>query len=276
MFYHVLVEIDDSSKKNKISYLYEADNQSLDDIKEDVLLPYSKEKQIYIDGRYIDYKKIRKLKVFKSMDSVDTLVNRAYNGLPSGVFAIYNRDDVMNSDYMFDITKESIKSLKCSSLNISNNTVEENEVVDNQKVFLVHGRDDGVKNEVARFIQTMGLEPVILHEQANNGNTLIEKIEENTNVGFGIILYTPCDIGGLSEDKLSPRARQNVIFEHGYLIGKLGRKKVAALVKPNVEHPSDISGIVYIPHDNHDGWKVSLARELKSAGYNIDMNKIFW
>lgn len=275
MFYHVLVEIDDSSKKNKILYLYEADNQSLDDIKEDILLPYSKEKQIYIDGRYIDYKKIRKLKVFKSMDSVDTLVNRAYDGLPSGFLAIYNREDVMNSEYMIDITKESLRSLKHSLLNVSYNIIERNEVLDNKKVFVVHGRDDGIKNEVARFIQTMGLEPIILHEQASNGNTLIEKIEENTDVGFGIILYTPCDVGGLSKDELKPRARQNVIFEHGYLIGKLGRKRVAALVKPNVEHPSDISGIVYIPHDNHDGWKVALARELKSAGYDIDMNKLF-
>lgn len=275
MFYHVLVEIDDSSKKNKVSYLYEADNHTLDDIKEDILLPYSKEQQIYIDGRYIDYKKIRKLKVFKSKDSVDILVSRAYDGLPSGFLAIYNRKDVMNSEYMIDITKENLKSLKFNSLNISNNAVEENEVVDNKKVFLVHGRDDGVKYEVARFLEKLELEPIILHEQANNGNTLIEKIEENTDVGFGIILYTPCDVGGLSSSSLKPRARQNVIFEHGYLIGKLGRKKVAALVKPDVEHPSDISGIVYIQHDEQDGWKIALARELKSAGYAIDMNKAF-
>lgn len=274
MFYHVLVEIDDSSKKNKVSYLYEADNQSLDDIEEDILLPYSNEKRIYIDGGYIGYSKIRKLKIFTSKEPVDEILRKAQNSLPSNFLVIYNRTDMMNDHRMTDITKEILKTLKPSSPNISNNMVEENNVIDNKKVFLVHGRDDGVKNEVARFIQNMGLEPIILHEQASNGNTLIEKIEENTDVGFGIILYTPCDFGGLSKDELKPRARQNVIFEHGYLIGKLGRKKVAALVKPNVEHPSDISGIVYITHDNHDGWKVSLARELRSAGYDIDASKL--
>lgn len=275
MFYHVLVEIDDSSKKNKVSYLYEADNQSLDDLKEDILLPYSNEERIYIDGGYIEYNKIRKLKVFTSKDPVDEILRKAQSSLPSNVLVFYGRTDMMNDRRMTDITKEILKTLRPNSSNVTNNVLKENNMIDNKKVFLVHGRDGEAKSEVARFIQMIGLEPIILHEQANNGSTLIEKIERNTDVGYGIILYTPCDVGGLSEDKLSPRARQNVIFEHGYLIGKLGRKKVVALVKPNVEHPSDISGIVYIPHDNHDGWKVALARELKSAGYNIDMNKLF-
>lgn len=275
MFYHVLVEIEDTSKKSKISYLYEFDNSYLDDINEYILFPYSKMENIYIDGRIVNYKDIRKLKVFESNKGIDHIVDIADSVTFGAGFSFpKSRSSVMNEKYMSDVTKELLKSLKSSFANISSNAIEENNVIDNKKVFLVHGRDDGVKNEVARFIQNMGLEPIILHEQANNGNTLIDKIEENTNVGFGIVLYTPCDIGGLSKDELKPRARQNVIFEHGYLMAKLGRKRVTALVKPNVEHPSDISGIVYITHDNHDGWKVSLARELKSAGYDIDMNKL--
>lgn len=147
--------------------------------------------------------------------------------------------------------------------------------IDKTKVFIVHGRDDLAKIEVARFVEKFGLEAVILHEQANGGKTIIEKIEEHTNVGYGIVLYTPCDIGGLNETELQPRARQNVVFEHGYLIGKLGRKNVCALVKGNIETPNDISGVVYISLDEHEGWHKKLVKELRAADYEIDADKLF-
>jgi hypothetical protein len=75
--------------------------------------------------------------------------------------------------------------------------------LDLTKVFIVHGHDDLLKNEVARFIEKLGLKAIILHEQASSGNTIIEKIEEHSNVGFGIVLYTPCDIGAKSEETLN-------------------------------------------------------------------------
>ncbi len=142
------------------------------------------------------------------------------------------------------------------------------------QVFIVHGQDDSTKTEVARFIEKLGFEPIILHEQANLGQTIIEKIEHHTNVGFGIVLYTPCDMGAKKGDEinLKGRARQNVVFEHGYLIGKIGRKNVSALVKGNVETPNDISGVVYIQMENE--WKINLAKELKSSGFSVDMNKV--
>ena len=94
---------------------------------------------------------------------------------------------------------------------------------DKSRVFIVHGHDDALKNEVARFVEKFGLKTIILHEQASSGNTIIEKIEEHSNVGFGIVLYTPCDVGAKSEKSpnLQLRARQNVVFEHGFLIGKI-------------------------------------------------------
>jgi predicted nucleotide-binding protein len=115
---------------------------------------------------------------------------------------------------------------------------------------------------------------IILHEQASSGDTIIEKIERNSNVGFGIVLYTPCDFGGKQQvNKIEkPRARQNVVFEHGYLIGKIGRKNVCALVKNSVEKPNDISGVVYVTMDNSNGWHIQVAKELKNSGYEIDMN----
>lgn len=145
---------------------------------------------------------------------------------------------------------------------------------DKPKVFIVHGKDNEVKLEVARFIEKMGFEPVILHEQASGGMTIIEKIEKYSDVGFGIILYTPCDIGCERDDEDSKkfRARQNVVFEHGYLIARLGRDNVCALVKQGVETPNDISGIVYVTFDSNGGWKISLAKEMKRSGYAVDLN----
>ncbi len=145
---------------------------------------------------------------------------------------------------------------------------------DKSQVFIVHGHDDLAKVETARFIEQLGFKPIILHEQASSGLTIIEKIENYSNVGFGVVLYTPCDIGAKkgNETELKYRARQNVVFEHGYLIGKIGRKNVAALVKGDVETPNDISGVVYISMDND--WKLDLAKELRNSGYPVDMNKV--
>lgn len=142
-----------------------------------------------------------------------------------------------------------------------------------RKVFIVHGRDNSSKQEVSRFISQLGLEPIILHEQANSGMTIIEKIERYSNeADFALVLYTPCDKGrGIHESHLPPkdRARQNVVFEHGYLMAKLGRENVCALVKNEIETPNDISGVVYVPLDELGGWKIAITTELKSCGYQI-------
>ncbi|NWA25751.1 nucleotide-binding protein [Pseudomonas gingeri] len=142
-----------------------------------------------------------------------------------------------------------------------------------RKVFIVHGRDDLAKYEVSRFIDNLGLEAIILHEQANAGLTIIEKIERYTNeADFALVLYTPCDQGrGYHEQKENPkdRARQNVVFEHGYLMAKLGRENVCALVKGKIETPNDISGVVYVPLDQAGAWQKEIVKELKACGYTI-------
>lgn len=147
--------------------------------------------------------------------------------------------------------------------------------VKSNKIFIVHGRDNESKLELARYLEKINLEPIILHEQVNRGKTIIEKIEEYTDVNYGVVLYTACDIGGLNDGKneLKERARQNVIFEHGLLIGKIGRNNVSALVKGNIEKPNDIAGVVYMDM-NSDSWKIDLAKELKHAGYEIDFNLV--
>lgn len=148
--------------------------------------------------------------------------------------------------------------------------------LDKSQVFIVHGHDEAAKTKTARFIERLGLKPIILHEQASGSKTVIEKIEAYSNVGFGIVLYTPCDIGAKNEENpnLKNRARQNVIFEHGFLIGKIGRENVCALVKDDIETPNDISGVVYVKMDDDDAWHLKIARELRNSGYEIDMNKL--
>ena len=142
-----------------------------------------------------------------------------------------------------------------------------------RKVFIVHGRDNEAKQEVVRFIEKLGLEAIILHEQASSGMTIIEKIEHYSNdADFALVLYTACDHGsGVHESNLPPknRARQNVVFEHGYLMAKLGRENVCSLVKGDIETPNDISGVVYVALDPSGAWKAEVAKELKACGYEV-------
>jgi predicted nucleotide-binding protein len=106
--------------------------------------------------------------------------------------------------------------------------------------------------------------------QANKGQTIIEKLEHHSEVSFAVVILTPDDVGGPKGGTTQARARQNVIAELFYFIGILGRSKVCALVKGEIEIPSDIGGVVYVPFDSHGGWKTKLLRELEAAGHTID------
>ena len=143
-----------------------------------------------------------------------------------------------------------------------------------RRVFLVHGHDEEAKESVARFLEKLQLEPVILQEQPNEGRTIIEKFEKNADVEYAIILLTPDDVGYPKDkpDETGSRARQNVILELGYFVGRLSRKRVCALCKGSVEIPSDYHGVLYLPMDDADGWKLKLAREIKQSGLSVDLN----
>lgn len=141
------------------------------------------------------------------------------------------------------------------------------------EIFVVHGHDKAAMESVARFLERLELQAVVLHEKPNEGRTLIEKFEAHSEVGFAVVLLTPDDVGGPVGGNSQSRARQNVILELGYFCGKLGRQRVCALKKGDVEVPSDFIGVVYETIDDAGAWKLKLARELKQAGYPIDMNK---
>lgn len=166
--------------------------------------------------------------------------------------------------YKMEKKKETVKKIS-----------EEKHAMSN-KVFIVHGHDELAVQEMARTLEKWGFKAIILHEQADMGLTIIEKIEKYTDVDYAVVLYTECDYGRAKEasvDDEKYRARQNVVFEHGYLISKLHRGHVCALVKGDVETPGDISGVVYVPMDDNGAWKMALAKNMKAAGINIDMDK---
>jgi predicted nucleotide-binding protein len=152
-------------------------------------------------------------------------------------------------------------------------TISEPQVFD-RKVFVVHGHDEGAREAIARFLERIGFEAIILHEQANQGRTVIEKVEVHGDVGFAVVLFTPDDEGAKTGEPLKSRARQNVVLELGYFIGRLGRERVCALKRGDVEIPSDFGGVVYAAFDDGGGWRQTLANELQAAGFEINWNQV--
>jgi predicted nucleotide-binding protein len=171
-----------------------------------------------------------------------------------------------------DLIPESIPSTLLQQA--SKNTTPANDDFKQNTIFIVHGHDESGKEKLARYIEKLELIPIILHEMPNSGKTIIEKLEKYSQVNFAIILLSPDDICISNEDPENKkyRARQNVILELGYFIGKLGRNHVCALYIDTIELPSDYDGVLYIPFDEHGAWKLTLAREIREAGILFDMN----
>ena len=278
MYYQILIEINTTigtSEKNRT--IKEIDKTNKSEIIQDILVPYLNDEEFIFNGYRLNKKKIIRLKIVTTERSAREISQYENDNMPKGLIMYVSPEDIFLYDkYITDVTKELLTEAK----EIKQKTFSEVEMahgtLDKTKVFIVHGRDNEAKLEVARFVEQMGFKPIILHEQISQGMTVIEKIENYSDAGFGIVLYTPCDIGYLNgeEDKKKPRARQNVVFEHGYLISKLGRNNVCALVKQDIEKPNDIAGVVYIPLDPNGGWKIPLAQEMKSSGYEVDFNQI--
>jgi len=179
-----------------------------------------------------------------------------------------------------NLTIDDLVSLVLEALKKENEKSDATENHDFSKVFIVHGRDEGLKQKIARLLKDQGIEPIILDEQLNGGaETIIKKFEENSNVGAAICLFTADDIGKLddkyynetekTQNDYKHRARQNVVFETGFFMAKLGRKNVIIIADQEVEFPSDLSGILYT---NSGDWYVKMLKELRKMNYKIDLN----
>lgn len=145
------------------------------------------------------------------------------------------------------------------------------------KVFIVHGHNEALKQKVARFVKKIGLKEIILDEQPNAGMTVIEKFEQHAkSAQYAIVLLTHDDFGypKNSPGNKKPRARQNAIAELGYFRHALGKKNIAILCSEQIEMPSDFHGVLYIPVQEDDSWELRLAKEMKAAGLNIDLNNL--
>jgi predicted nucleotide-binding protein len=146
-----------------------------------------------------------------------------------------------------------------------------------RRVFVVHGHNEEAKQAVARVLERLHLQPIILHEQADMNRTIIEKFEAHADVGFAVVLMTGDDRGGpkaVNADQYKARARQNVLLEMGFFLGRLGRGHVCVLFETGVEMPSDYSGVLYKPLDSGGAWRWELAREIDAAGIPVDFNRL--
>ena len=289
MFFHVLVETNEEDYYGRNKQYYRLDIKSKKRLLDEFVIPFLKEQALLVNGYKIT--DVHRFIVKQSDENTEVIVEAVEDQLSVKKKDLLRkkaaregrhtkeiiREVVASSDqYTKDITDEILEEAQNSLDTAVSKLKKEIPIYSNHKVFIVHGRDTLLRTQVENVLRASGLEPIILQEQANNGKTIIEKIEECTDVGFGIVLYTPCDEGRLKseEGKLKPRARQNVVLEHGYLMAKLGRERVCCLVSDDVEFPSDIQGVGYISANDIDQWKYKIAKELKAAGFDIDMNKL--
>jgi predicted nucleotide-binding protein len=144
-----------------------------------------------------------------------------------------------------------------------------------RRIFIVHGRDHPFRDALVTTLERLDFSPIVLQQNPGQGRTIIENIElESASAGFAFVLYTPDDVGRVEGGTDASRPRQNVVFEHGVLIGVLGRDRTCALIKGDMELPTDIDGLVYEPVGDLVQDSLNIARVLKHAGYEVDVSQL--
>lgn len=275
MYYHVIVK----SKSDKFYGEYKTD-LTKEQLISRFIEPYEQGMPIIINGKTVLPDELERIKISVSERTIESFIPQikaedqnssvAIIGGPSYTHRAIGRAK--------DVTDDFIEGAVGYKKALTKSHFTKNQISGSQlkRVFIVHGHDESAQNKAARFVEKFGFEAIILHEKASSGRTIIEKIEHYSDVGFAIVLYTPDDVGNVKSEpeNLNVRARQNVVFEHGFLIGRLGRENVSALVDGKLELPNDISGVVYINLDEGSAWQLQLAKEMKQSGYDIDMNKL--
>lgn len=276
--YFQVMLISKGDKKEKVKDLTE------EKLLKSIVEPYRKGETIFVNGTSINSLTIERIHIRQTSESYRTISDRLYeqdriarerhasNGIldltPSHIEPFWSGTDVLDrfihgpAGYKADRSTEP-KSPK----SVSN------------KIFLVHGHNEEMKQSVARLLEKLGFEPIILHEQPNMGRTIIEKFSDYSDVGYAIVLLSADDLAHSKHEgpeREAFRARQNVILELGYFLGRLGRDRVLALFEDqkNIEIPSDFSGVLYVGYGGGDSWRFSIAKELKASGFEVDMNKI--
>jgi len=272
MYYQILIETTEKVDESDVNKQYfELDRSSLEDIEANIVLPYLRKAEFLFSGRMLKFIEIKRILIKETNQTTYELSLQESARSPHSTTQISAIDILNYKEHVRDITTTVFnKALSVVLAKKSTPTqiqpIETN-TSGHAKVLLVYGRDHIAKDITVKFLDKIGISSLVLHEQIRGGQSIIEKIEENLGIGFAIVLYTPTGF------ELKPRAQQSIVFEHGYLIGKLGRRKVCALVKGNVETPLNINGVVYIPFDGLEAWQQAIIKELIQAGYKIDGNQ---
>lgn len=145
------------------------------------------------------------------------------------------------------------------------------EKVTGTKVFIIHGHDELLKKDLQLLLHRAGVTNIVLHEQPDKGRSIIDKlIEESIDSNYAIGILTPDDVNGDGQ----MRARQNVILEIGYFLGRLGKERVRMLVKEDIEIPSDLQGVLYQKFDAGGAWKIKILKELIAVGVYADLRSV--
>ena len=275
-YYHVRITTKSNRENDEIKL-----DLSKEQLTERFLNPYKYGTNIFVNGKSIEPNDIERIKINRTNEDSSRLMlqimaEKRANGI---VVPISNKWLVTNEGA--DITDVLIlgpSGYKKSDHANGSNAMEVKMIPENNKIFLVHGHDEEMKQTVARTLEKLDLKPIILHEQPDRGRTIMEKFEDYSEaISFAIILLSPDDKGceaNIFPESAKSRARQNVILELGYFIGKLGRNKVLVLFKDEIdfEHPSDFVGVLYTPFKG--GWELEMFKELQSCGYDVDANKL--
>lgn len=273
MYYHVKIMQKSNKKIEEKKF-----DLSREKLLSQFIVPYENGKDIIINGKAISIDDIERIKIRETFENSSKIGSISRFSMPKKA-ALQTPNETYVLDDGKDVTDDFIQGAPGYKKNNLSEKTEELKPRSNQ-IFVVHGHDNEMKEAVARTLEKLNLKPIILHEQPNQNNTIFEKLTKYADVvSFAIVLLSPDDIGyerNESSEHIKYRARQNVILELGFFIGKLGRSNVTTLFKnnPDFELPSDYIGVLYTPFDEAGSWQLGLANELKSAGYNIDANKL--
>lgn len=268
-FYHLKIV----TSNNKYIFKYDLSKEV---VVSNYVSKYLSGKPFLVDGFNISMSNIQQFKIVLTDADINNTMYKIRQSYHSrGIAVAMNESTIVdNHNYSKEVTNELIEELDNSNKTIKTLPFSK----DSKKVFIVHGHDKLLLNETENFVRCLGLEPIILFKEADKGKTIIEKIEEfSEQACYAIILYSSCDIGYPKDHKeiARPRARQNVIFEHGYMMALLGRENICALLEnDDIETPGDISGVIYVAHDENGIWKLRIAKNMSAVGINVDLNRV--
>lgn len=268
-FWHCHVELTGDSKKKDRTAVF--NDLTFDELNQQIVLPWHSGRAFTVDGMIV-----------KNIDDVQK-IKITNTPQPKSYYAEQHNEKMRRSNVADMATDRRLIPLSSGKDYTHDLLFKEQEVTytkgstvaeNSNNVFIVHGHDEQAKESSARFIEKIGLNAIILHEQPNEGQTIIEKLEKHTDAAYAVILFTPDDLGTsvTTPDDLHPRARQNVLVELGYMAAKIGRNRVCVLRKGDVEIPTDFIGVLYIDIDSAGAWRLALAKELKVAGLKVDLN----